>query len=447
MSPIHVVGIGLEGAEGLPRSVLQIVKQASLLIGSSRHLSYFPDHTAERIVLGDFTTTIARIRQQLNPASPDSRLLTPDSPSLPPIVILTSGDPLFFGLGRLLLMELPADWLTFHPHLSSVQLAFSRIKLPWQDARIISAHGRSLDELIQVLQQGVDKIAVLTDSTNTPAAIAHLLYSLNLFSAYHFWICENLGGADEQIRKITNFSFLEVLTTTPLNIVILQRSTATSQPLDLAALPLLGIPDQAFLSFSDRPGLMTKREVRILILGELALQPNQIVWDIGAGTGSVSIEVARLCPSSQIYAIEKTAVGIALIQKNCDRFQVNNIVPIHDSAPRSLASLPDPDRIFIGGSGGNLSQILETCSQRLKPAGQMVLALATLEHLTIALTWLNTQPGDNSSQAHHLLQIHLSRSVPIATLTRLSPLNPVTLVVIEKDLHQLKAFVKTGPFI
>lgn len=460
MSLIHVVGIGLEGIAGLSRSVLQIVEQASLLVGSARHLSYFPDHPAKRIVLGDLTVAIAHIRHHLNCSSPPpppsppspspspsySLLPIPHSPSLSPIVILTSGDPLFFGLGRLLLTELPTDYLTFHPHLSSVQLAFSRIKLPWQDARIISAHGRSLDELMQALQQGVDKIAVLTDNTNTPAAIAHLLQSLNLPSGYHFWVCENLGGGDEQVRKITDFSSLETLVAAPLNVVILQRATVTSQPLDLETLPLLGIPDQAFLSFSDRPGLMTKREVRMLILGELALQPNQIVWDIGAGTGSVSIEVARLCPSSQVYAIEKTAVGLALIQKNCDRFRVNNIVPIHGSAPHILSNLPNPDRIFIGGSGGNLSEILETCSQRLKLAGQMVLALATLEHLTTALIWLNTHQGDDLSQTHHLLQIHLSRSVPIARLTRFSPLNPVTLVMIEKQPHGFKGFVKTDPF-
>lgn len=216
---------------------------------------------------------------------------------------------------------------------------------------------------------------------------------------------------------------------------------------DLETLPLLGIPDQAFLSFSDRPGLMTKREVRILILGELALQPEQIVWDIGAGTGSVSIEVARLCPSSQVYAIEKTAAGMALIQKNCDRFQANNIIPVHGSAPQVLSNLPDPDRIFIGGSGGHLNQILEICSQRLKPSGQMVLALATLEHLTITLTWLNSKQGDEPSQTYHLLQIHLARSVPVATLTRFSPLNPVTLVMLEKHPHGFKGWVTTHPFI
>jgi precorrin-6Y C5,15-methyltransferase (decarboxylating) len=191
----------------------------------------------------------------------------------------------------------------------------------------------------------------------------------------------------------------------------------------LDALPMLGVPDRSFLSFGDRPGLMTKREVRILVLGELALQPGQIIWDIGAGTGSVSIEIARLFPTSRVYAIEKTAAGTTLIQQNCDRFQVENAISIHGSAPEALYNLPAPNRIFIGGSGGNLTEILDTCNSRLTASGRLVLALATLEHLNEALGWLSRQQWD-----YQLLQVQLSRSVPVGPLTRFSPLNPVTIL-------------------
>ena len=158
MTPIHVIGIGLDGAEGLVDSVRQLVLDAKLLVGSDRHLNYFPHHPAPRLILGDFIEAIAQIRRYLADGKDG-------------IVILVSGDPLFFGLGRLLLAELPPEHLTFHPHLSSIQLAFNRLKVPWQDARAISAHGRSLDELIQALQQGVEKIAVLTDKTNNPCLL------------------------------------------------------------------------------------------------------------------------------------------------------------------------------------------------------------------------------------------------------------------------------------
>ena len=112
------------------------------------------------------------------------------------------------------------------------------------------------------------------------------------------------------------------------------------------------------MSFRDRPSLITKKEVRIAILGELALQAKQTVWDIGAGTGSVSIEIARICPTSQIFAVEKTSMGSTLITKNSQRFQVDNIVSINGKAPNVLLDLPECDRIFIGGSGGNIIDIL-----------------------------------------------------------------------------------------
>jgi precorrin-6Y C5,15-methyltransferase (decarboxylating) len=418
MTPIHIVGIGLDGAAGLTDTVRQLVKRATLLVGSDRHLGYFPNHLASRLVLGDFTQAIREIRTQL--ATGDTNIC---------IVVLVSGDPLFFGLGRLLLEELPREQITFHPHLSAVQLAFGRIKVPWQDAHVISAHGRSLEQLTEALQQGVEKIAVLTDGTNTPSAIARLLVGLDLSSRYEFWICENLGGTDEQVQCLA-VDTLMYKTFAPLNIVVLLRqSDSCDQPLDVDSLPLLGLADGTFTSFSDRPGLMTKREVRILILGELALQPKQIIWDIGAGTGSVSIEIARLSETSQVYAIEKTAIGSSLIEQNCRRLQVKNVISIHGSAPDILQQLPAPNRIFIGGSGGNLNSILDSCNARLATSGIVVLALATLEHLNIALGWLNSQRWE-----YRLLQVQLSRSIPVGQLTRFTPLNPVTIVTATRQV-------------
>ncbi|MBW4489121.1 MAG: precorrin-6y C5,15-methyltransferase (decarboxylating) subunit CbiE [Trichocoleus desertorum ATA4-8-CV12] len=425
MTPVHVVGIGLDGAAGLPAAIQEIVTGATLIVGSDRHLSYFPEHPAAKLKLGDFTSAIATIRQHL---------ATTATPS-PQVVVLASGDPLFFGLGRLLLAELPAEQLTFHPHLSSVQLAFSRVKVPWQDARIISAHGRSLDELTQAIQQGAAKIAVLTDNTHSPAAIAHLLQNLDLPQRYQVWVGENLGSADDRVRA-WSLEALQQEHFAPLNVVILLRSDSQTEPLDCKTLPLLGLPDAAFLSFSDRPNLMTKREVRTLVLAELALQPKQVIWDIGAGTGSVSVEMARLVPDAHIYAIEKTAIGASLIQKNRDRFQLQNITAIHAAAPIALQTLPNPDRIFIGGSGGNLHSILDTCATRLTAGGVLVLALATLEHLTQALTWLEQQNAlllQSQTWQHRLLQVQLSRSVPVGPLTRFAPLNPVTLLTISQQ--------------
>ena len=412
---IQVIGIGLDGAAGLSPTRVEQIHQAEVLIGSDRHLAYFPNHPGQTWLLGSFQATLTQLRQYLD-VYPQHR-----------VVVLTSGDPLFFGLGRLLLAALPQDWLQFYPHPSAIQLAFSRLKLPWQDARLISAHGRSLEMLTGVLQQGVEKIAVLTDSIHSPQAIARLVHSLQLPMTYQLWVCENLGDPTEQVRQFSPAALSDE-TFAALNVVVLVRQTHEAQVLDLAALPPFGLSDDCFLSFPDRPGLMTKREVRILALAELALLPQQTVWDVGAGTGSVSIELARLQPSAKLYAIEKTAMGVSLIQQNCDRFGLNTLQIISGKAPAALADLPHPDRIFIGGSSGTMTELLALCCDRLQLGGRIVAAIATLETLAEVTQFLHTLPSHD--WGYRLLQVHLGRSVAVGPLTRFSPLNPVTLMTV-----------------
>jgi precorrin-6B C5,15-methyltransferase / cobalt-precorrin-6B C5,C15-methyltransferase len=410
---IAVIGIGLDGVEGLTSTVRNMVKQATVLAGSKRHLNYFLDHTAEKIDLTNLKTGIERLTQ-----------LALEDHS---VVILASGDPLFFGIGRLLLEHFSPEEIEFYPHISSVQLAFSRLKVPWQDAQFISVHGRNTDELISLLKQGKEKIAVLTDGNNNPVAIARLYLALDLPISYGFYICENLEDTTEKVsyfsaEQVTELSNLNSNDFASLNVVILLRQLQNDN-LDITKLPLIGLPDSSFFSFSDRPSLITKKEIRLAILGELALQPQQTVWDIGAGTGSVAIEIARLSPSSEVFAIEKTSMGSNLIAKNCQRLQVNNVININGQAPEILLNLPEPDRIFIGGSGGNLIDILTICSQKLTATGLIVMAFATIEHNYQAINWLT-----NNSWRYRLLQLQISRSIPINHLTRLNPLNPVTLI-------------------
>lgn len=404
MTPIQVIGIGLDGAAGLAPQVREVIDQAAILAGSDRHLSYFPHHPAQRWPIAGLE---AQLQAHLAQAQPQR------------VVVLTSGDPLFFGLGRQLLQTLPAAAITFHPHVSSVQLAFSRVKLPWQEATLVSAHGRSLERLELAVKRGANPIAVLTDQVNTPAAIARFIESLALPSTYRLWICENLGDEAERIQQLS-LTAAQQVAVSPLNVVILERGESSP---DLAQLPILGIPDQAFLNFGDRPGLMTKREIRVQILAELALQPGQVIWDIGAGTGSVSVEVARLVPNAQIWAIEKTTAGCGLIQQNCDRFAIQNVHVVKHKAPDGLADLPDPQRVFVGGSSGQLTAILHTCAPRLQASGRIVVALATLETLAELTQWLRGQPTWRGSYQ----QVSLSRSAAVGPLTRWTPLNPVTL--------------------
>ncbi|WOD40523.1 precorrin-6y C5,15-methyltransferase (decarboxylating) subunit CbiE [Nodosilinea sp. E11] len=414
MTPIQVVGVGMDGRSGLAPRVQTLIDQAAVLVGSRRHLSYFADAIAETWSLDDLQTTLDRLRQRLA------------ADHTGPIIVLASGDPLFFGLGRLLLEQLPAESLTFHPHLSSVQLAFSRLKLPWQGATLISVHGRSTDELMAALGRGDELIAVLTDPTHTPAALGQLILDLELPYRYQLKVCETLGGEDEQVRCISPEAAIAA-TFAPLNVVVLQRQAQDGPTLD--PLPLIGLPDRAFATFRDRPGLITKRDIRIQILADLAPEPEQIVWDIGAGTGSVSIEINRLCPTAQVYAIEKTAAGHGLIQQNQHRLGNANLYPIYGSAPHILGDLPDPDRIFIGGSGGHLSEILDRCADRLSAKGRIVLALATLEHTGTVLAWVDR----STAWQAQLRQIQVQHGVRVGSLTRWQPLTPITVITLSRD--------------
>ncbi|WP_019500162.1 precorrin-6y C5,15-methyltransferase (decarboxylating) subunit CbiE [Pseudanabaena sp. PCC 6802] len=409
MPSIHVVGIGLE-SELLPR-VAKLVDTADVLVGSPRHLEFFPSYAGDRLVLGDIDRVIQHIQSHIQAG----RM----------VVVLTSGDPLFFGLGRLLLANFPSEILTFHPYISSVQLAFNRLKIPWQDAQVVSAHGRSLDCLESLLHKGASPIAILTDAVNSPIAIASLLKSLHLPTKYRIWVCENLGGRDEcvsELREDGEDSDRQEFAA--LNVVVLVKQEQIA-PVS-AHLPTIGIPDAEFHCFSDLPGLITKKEVRVLSISELSLLPGQVIWDIGAGTGSVAIEMARLSPSSQIFAIEKNAAGVTLIRQNCDRFGVSNVQVIAGSAPEALMDLPPPDRIFMGGSSGKLIEILAICCDRLRADGVLVANFASPEHLYTAMQWLKQHDCEVQ-----LLQVNLARSVPIGNsdgISRLSPLNPVTIL-------------------
>ena len=444
---IQVVGIGLSGALSLTPTVLKLVESATILIGGRRHLEAFDDllsaksaHKGPQEIefwpLGDFTKVFNELRSRLK-SDPTTRA-----------IILASGDPLFFGVGRLLLEFFPAHQLAFYPQPSSVQLAFSRLKLPWQEATLVSVHGRDEQRLIEAIKRGDQTIAVLTDGVFTPGAIAALILSLDFPIRYRIWICENLGAAEGTASERVSDYWPEELSKqrpaqnfSPLNVVVLCRQEKAA---DLPeALPLIGLPDAAFKGFDDRPTLMTKREIRLLILGALAPLDGQTIWDIGAGTGSVSVELSRLCPNARVYAIEKTAMGVALIRHNAERLAIAPIQPIQGQAPAVLANLPEPHRVFIGGSSGQLIPILNFLTDKIahqtahKKAdsiaspGRIVLALATLEHISELTAWIS-QPAVAANWNAQLTQINISRSSPVGPLTRFIPLNPITLVTLSQ---------------
>jgi len=329
---IHVVGIGLDGVAGLTAPVRQIVEQATILVGSDRHLSYFPDHPAERLVIGSMNIIniiLRKLRRRLENyltqeitqenfgnREPGREISSVNPLSLPCIVILVSGDPLFFGLGRLLLESFPPEHLTFHPHISSIQLAFNRVKIPWQDATFISMSGRPGDELINAVKKGVEKIAILTGDRNTPSAIARLILSLDLAVSYQFWVCENLGSQEEKVQCFSDLSEIKPQTLGELgelNVVLLIRqSPEKTQPIDLNKLPQIGIPDHYFVSFRDSlrdsfaSRLCERLEQGLNLIGK---DPSVKVILVNLIGSAIDCELAAEVISAYVQGIPRSAIA------------------------------------------------------------------------------------------------------------------------------------------
>jgi len=334
------------------------------------------------------------------------------------VLWLASGDPLWFGIGRLLLQHLPAERIRFHPAPSSLQLAFARIGRPWHDASWVSLHGRDPEPLAAELQRRPAALAVLCDpGAGGAESVRRILRASGLEAAYGCWLCERLGHPQERVLRLAPDQPTPA-DLDPLHLVLLVTET-TAAP-DPARLPLFGIEDGLWLQHPDHPGLMTKREVRIQLLADLDLPAEGVLWDLGAGVGSVGLEALRLRPGLRLWAVERRAGAATLLAANAERMAVAPAGLVEAAAPAALAQLPDPDRVLIGGGGRDRRDVLEAVLQRLRPAGVVVVPLATLEALA------ELRPLLEIAGLHVAIrQLQVWRGAPLGDGTRLAPLNPV----------------------
>ncbi len=358
---IYLVGAGIAGWEGFGSKALEVMAKADVMIGHQRHLDIVPDFKGEKMVLGDLSVMLDFLKKA------DKQ-----------VVVLGSGDPNFFGIGRFLLRNLPKERIEIFPNVTSVQYAFARIKEPWDDAIFVSVHGRGLQRAIDRIVAS-EKVAVLTDQTNTPAAIARELISRGA-EGYDAWLCEDLGLLTEKFTKSDVKGLLE-LPAADLNILILIKAWEPN----LVHYPLIGIDDD---EFSTSKKLITKQEVRAVTLAKLRLQDDLTMWDIGAGSGSVSIEASNLMPNGKVFALEKNPQYLGFLRDNLKKFVARNVMLVEAFAPEGLDDLPAPDRVFIGGSGGMLEEIIDAVDRRLKPEGVIVLNAVTLDTLTKSVEFL-----------------------------------------------------------
>ena len=370
---ISVISLGCDRLTALAPQAIEAIQNAEVILGGEHHFDEIASikTKAEKVFFpSPFSELAKKIVQHKS-----SRLC-----------VLASGDALFFGVGSWLVRNIGSRHLNFYPNISSIQACFHAIGMPWQEAKIVTLHGRPLSALRRYLINR-SLLAILTDNSSNPVAIANELNQQG-FGNSIVWVCEAMGSSGQQVSKFKAFE-LAVASQSfqALNVCIVTLDGNTRLP----AFP--GIPDELFSTGSTSGyGMISKREVRLSILSLMQPSPNEIVWDIGAGCGSVSVEWARWNSGGQIYAIESSQTRIDHIKINADRFgTTQNLNIVEGNAPDCCTSLPQPNCIFIGGSNG-LAAMLNYAWQQLKPGGKLVASAVTEDSRDALITFMSNKP-------------------------------------------------------
>lgn len=401
MSPwLTVVGIGEDGFKGLGKNARRALLGASRIVGGQRQLDLLP--------------VCIRGERQLWP-SPFSL-----EPVLAlrgePVCVLASGDPMLFGVGASLARRVPQDEMQVLPAPSSYSLAAARLGWPLQEVVTLSVVARPVAALGAQLFSGV-RLLVLSNDGLSPAAIAALLRERG-FGPSRLSVLEHLGG-DAERRIDGTASDWNDPAIADLNLVAIECLAEPGTP---RLSRLAGLPDAAF----QHDGQLTKRDVRAITLARLAPIPGELLWDVGAGSGSIGIEWMRAHPSCRALAIEADAGRQQLIEHNRDALGVPGLHLIRGSAPQALDGLEAPDAIFIGG-GVTREGVLDTCWARLKPGGRLVANAVTLQSETTLMAWRERHGGE-------LTRIHIAQAQPLGGFDTWRQALPITLLDLVKPL-------------
>jgi precorrin-6Y C5,15-methyltransferase (decarboxylating) len=366
--------------------------------------------------------------QQLVPLTADlNQVAATIGGSFPtPLVMLASGDPLFYGVARYLCEKLGKDRFEVLPHVSSMQLAFARVKESWDEAYLTNLATQPISKVVSRIRSA-EKAGVFTTDSEPPQHLAQALVDqgIDYFTAY---VCENLGSRDECVTRGT-LAEIAKQTFSSLNVMILVRlPNVPDRPARMVGKRLFGNPDECFQQSRPKRGLLTPSEVRSIALAEMDLGPASIVWDVGAGSGSIAIESAQLAPQGQVYAIEMDPEDYNLLVENSRTFGTDNVQPVLGEAPAAWHDLPAPDAIFVGGTGRAVVGLVEAAWERLRPGGRIVVSIAALDNLTSAEQALRAKSCDPQ-----ILMINLSRGQQQLDSLRLEAANPSFLLTARKS--------------
>ncbi|MGF1561977.1 MAG: precorrin-6y C5,15-methyltransferase (decarboxylating) subunit CbiE [Geminicoccaceae bacterium] len=390
---LTVIGIGDDGPAGLGASTLALINSADVLVGGKRLQAMFPDFAGERLSwrtpMRDSLAEIDRYRGRR-------------------VVALATGDPMCFGVGETLALGFSADDMRVIPAPSAFALACARMGWSRNDVETISLHGRAPHRLHRHMQPGA-RIVLLSHDGQTPRVVAEMLNERG-FGPSRMSVFEHMGGTEE--RRIDGVAETwparEVKPFNTVAVEVIGGPTAQVFP------TVPGMADDAFR----HDGMLTKREIRAVTLARLMPMSGQLLWDVGAGSGSVAIEWLRSARAMRACAIERDPARCALIAGNADQLGTPELRVVFGQAPDVLGDLEDPDAVFIGG-GSHDRALFETCWQRLRPGGRLVANAVTLESE-------RTLADFRQACAGALCRISIARSTPVGSYLGWRPLMPVT---------------------
>ena len=346
---LTIIGMGEDGWDGLSPRARHIIETTEIIVGSTRLLSFLPDVRAERL---EWPKPFSAVIEQIKPLAGRNT------------VILATGDPMNYGVVRKLMEFIPFAEMTVIPHLSAFSLAASRMGWSLPDCDTLTLHGRAAANLEAFIQPEAKLIVLTADATTIPG-ITRRLHERG-FGESQITVLENLGGANENVSIYDPHTEYSALNTVAIHSIASPNAKIYSR--------LAGLPDEAFV----HDGQLTKREVRAATLAALAPAPDQLLWDIGAGCGSVSIEWMRSTRGCEAMAFEHNPERLAMIAQNMDALGTPRLKVVAGKAPEAFANMPAPHAVFIGGGVGN-SGVFETAWEKLRPAGRLVANVVTIE--------------------------------------------------------------------
>ncbi|WP_035074668.1 bifunctional cobalt-precorrin-7 (C(5))-methyltransferase/cobalt-precorrin-6B (C(15))-methyltransferase [Maridesulfovibrio zosterae] len=404
--PLQIIGLH-PGSLEPPSSAIKIIDNADVLSGGKRLLDHFSDFDGKKM---PFIYPVRDYAQEL------LKLLKKEKK----IVLLADGDPLFFGIAESLIPLIGSENVLVTPSPCTLQIGAARLNKGWKDIKAVSLHGRKdFFPLYSALQHRKD-CAVYTDKGNTPSAIARTLLEKGVDN-YNMSVLSELGTESEIIAQGNLESFTD-FNCADLNIIILTLKKENTQPQQF------GREDNGF---TRQKGLITKLPVRATGLALLDLRPEQTVWDLGAGCGSVAIEGSFITGDSKFFAVEKNTERVEMIKENIRKFRAWTVEAVAGTMPDILKELPDPDRIFIGGGIGRDASVIEEAAQRLKPAGRIV-----VHTILMGSVQRTRETFDSLGWPWQAMQLQSSTSEKLAGDIRFKAQNPITIIWAAKPAGQ-----------